>query len=301
MALALPFWILRGRAVVKRRIAERVKFAADTLPYNAEVLQWLLEEKAKGRLLVLATAAETHLAAAVAEHVGLFDHVLGSDGVRNLKGPKKLEALCARYGTDFDYAGDSSADLPIWRICREAILVNPSRRTLREATESARIGRVFESPRHTALLILRELRVHRWVENLLIFVPLLALHRLDHQDLWLRALVAFVAFSLLASAMYLVNGVVDLDADRRDRVRRLRPFASGALSLKYAFILAPALVVAGFVLTALLPAAALGVLVLYFAASLLYSLWFKHKPIAAVFMIASFYALRIVMGWASGL
>ena len=159
MVLALPFWVLQGRAAVKRRIAERVSLAADSLPYNQEVLQFLREEKAKGRVLVLATAAEKHLAVLVADHLAVFDLVLASDGVHNLKGTKKLDALHARYGPDFCYAGDSSADLPIWRVCREAILVNPSRRTLRHATACARIVRVFESPRHTTRLILHLLRI----------------------------------------------------------------------------------------------------------------------------------------------
>jgi hypothetical protein len=299
MALALPFWTLQGRAVVKRRIAERVKLAPDTLPYNLEVIQWLREEKAKGRNLILATAAEMQLAAAVADHVGLFDNVLGSDGVHNLKGAKKLDALRARYGVDFDYAGDSSADLPIWRICREAILVNPSRRTLREATESARIGRVFESRQRTAPLIFRELRVRRWGKNLLIFVPLIA-RQFGRPDLFYRAFIAFAAFSLLASAMYIVNDIADLEADRGHTVKRLRPLASGQLSLKYAFLIAPVLIVAAFALIALLPPAAAAVLAVYLITSLSYSLWLKRKSMAAVLMTAVFYLLRIVMGWASG-
>jgi hypothetical protein len=300
IVLAFPFWTLQGRAVVKRRIAERVKLAADTLPYNSEVLQWLREEKAKGRRLVLATAAEMQLATAVADHVGLFDHVLGSDGVRNLKGTKKLEALRACYGADFDYAGDSNADLPIWCVCREAVLVHPSHRTLRQASESARIGRVFESPRGKAKLILRELRVHRWVKNLLIFVPPIVAHQFGRPDLLYRAFIAFVAFSLLASAMYIVNDVADLETDRRDTVRRSRPFANGALSLKYAFLLAPTLIVSAFSLTAFLSVRAAAVLALYFVAALLYSLWLKPKMLAGPTMIIGFYALRIVMGWASG-
>jgi phosphoserine phosphatase len=300
MALALPFWTLQGRATVKRRIAERVKLAADTLPYNGEVLRWLREEKAKGRCLVLATAAEMQLATAVADHAGLFDHVLGSDGKQNLKGAKKLDALRARYGADFDYAGDSSADLPIWRICREAILVNPSRRTLREATESARVGRIFESRRHTAWLVLRELRVPRWAKNLLIFVPPIVVRQFGRPDVLYRAFVAFVAFSLLASAMYIVNDIADLESDRRDPARRSRPFASGALSLKYAFLFAPTLIVAAFALTAFLPVAAAAVLALYFVVALAYSLWLKRKPLIGPVMIVGFYALRIVMGWASG-
>lgn len=300
MALALPFWTFQGRAVVKRRIAERVHLAAETLPYNEEVVRWLREEKAKGRRLVLATAAEKHLAAGVADYVALFDDVLGSDGVNNLKGTKKLDALLAHYGAEFDYAGDSSADLPIWRVCRQAILVNPSRRTLREATESARIGRVFEMPRRTAPLILQELRVQRSAKNLLIFVPLIAFRRLDHLDLWYRAAIAFLAFSLLASSLYIVNDVADLESDRRDAVKRFRPLASGKLSLKYAFLLVPAVIIVAFALTsALLRSAAVGILAIYFVASLVYSLWVNRKSRVAPLMIAGFYLLRIVMGWAS--
>lgn len=299
LAFAFPIWVLQGRAALKRRIADRVELAADTLPYNSEVIEWLHEEKAKGRPLILATAAETHLASAVADHVGLFDYVVASDGVLNLKGHKKLDALQARYGPNFDYAGDSGADLPIWRTCREAILVNPSSRTLRAARKTARVGRVFETPRRTGRLILRELRVYQWVKNLLIFVPLITSHQLGRLDLVYKAVLAFAAFSLLASSVYIVNDVADLESDRRHARKRLRPFASGNLSLKFAFALAPILVVAAFAISALLPVSASAVLGIYFVATLLYSLWLKRKLLVDVFMLAGLYTLRIVMGQAS--
>jgi phosphoserine phosphatase len=143
LAFAFPVWLLDGRAALKRKIAQRVSLRPELLPYNAEVLSWLRKEKANGRILVLATAAERELADLVANHVKLFDHVLASDGVRNLKGRKKLEELKAHYGNDFDYVGDSSADIPIWRECREAILVNPSGSTLRKMKTEGRVSRVF--------------------------------------------------------------------------------------------------------------------------------------------------------------
>jgi 4-hydroxybenzoate polyprenyltransferase len=137
------------------------------------------------------------------------------------------------------------------------------------------------------------------VKNLLIFVPLIASARMGHPDLLFRICIALASLSLLASGLYIVNDVVDLESDRRDVHKRSRPFASGRLSLKYAILAAPALIVAAFALADLLPPAAMVVVAIYLAASLLYSFGRKRNLFAGVCISAALYMLRIVMGGAS--
>ena len=118
LVLLMPFWLLKGRAYLKRKIFQEVQLDVSLLPPREELLTWLRDEKARGRRLILATASDYEQACTVAEPLGLFDTVLGSDGRRNLKGREKLKTIVDVCGKDFDYIGNSSSDLAIWRDCR---------------------------------------------------------------------------------------------------------------------------------------------------------------------------------------
>jgi phosphoserine phosphatase len=144
MGLAFPLWLLRGRAAIKREIALRVNLDPAKLPYNAEFLAWLRTEKQEGRRLILATAADQTIADAIERHLGIFDEVLASDGIRNLKGVNKLHHLQSKFGNEFEYAGNSSADIPIWQECRSAIVVNARPPVLAAAQAIGRVSRVFK-------------------------------------------------------------------------------------------------------------------------------------------------------------
>src|SRR5262245_35876182 len=126
--LRLPFWLMEGRAVFKARLASRAGLAVESLPYREALCNFLRLERRKGRRIILATAANRSIAEAVAAHLGLFDDVVASDETRNLKGTIKLEAVRACAGNRFVYAGDSAADLPIWREADAAVLVGSSPR-----------------------------------------------------------------------------------------------------------------------------------------------------------------------------
>ena len=106
MMLLVPFWLLRGKAALKRTLARHVSMNPALLPYNQPFLEWLRAEKSRGRELFLATAADALLAEAVAAHLGIFTAVIASDGRVNLKGKRKLEALRQIIPGEFEYAGD---------------------------------------------------------------------------------------------------------------------------------------------------------------------------------------------------
>jgi phosphoserine phosphatase len=218
--------LLKGRAEFKAHVAELTLPDVAALPLNEPLLDWLADERRSGRHLVLATAADQRIAAAVAERVGLFDAVLASDAGRNLKGGSKANALVTRFGRGgFDYAGDAYADLPVWRAARRAIVVGGPALE-RAARRVAEVERVFAPGQGRPAALLRALRPHQWAKNLLILLPLLAAHRLDAPGL-LAAVLAFIAFGLTASAVYLINDLLDLGADRRHPRKCRRPFASG--------------------------------------------------------------------------
>ena len=299
-AVRLPFWLLEGRANLKRRIAQRVVIDAKTLPYRDEVVGFLKDEKSRGRHLVLATAADRQLAEGVAEHLDVFDEVIASDNGRNFKGREKLLALQERFGASgFDYLGDSPADLPIWEGARKTLLVRTRRDMERRATAVRAPSRVFEGRRGGPKALVKALRPHQWAKNILVFVALIAGHQVLRLDLLLQACQAFLAFCFAASAVYILNDLLDLEADRRHPRKRNRPFASGAASIPAGVGMIVALLAATAVATAYLPLAFVGLLILYLLLTTAYSAYLKRKVMIDVICLAGLYTLRILAGGAA--
>jgi 4-hydroxybenzoate polyprenyltransferase len=272
------------------------------LPYNHELLAWLRVQKAQGRLLVLATAAHETLAAQVAAHLALFDQVLASDGATNLKADAKRDALVALYGADgYDYVGNDSADLSVWRAARIAHVVSNSARLSRQARANGNLGQTIQSGVPPAVQgLMSAVRPHQWLKNLLVFIPLIAAHQYGNVGSLLQASIAFLAFGLVASSVYVLNDLVDVDSDRHHPRKRFRPFASGDLPLVLGWIAWPLLLASGLAIAmASLPPAFTQFLVLYAAASSAYSLRLKQIPIVDVLTLAGLYTLRIVAGAAA--
>lgn len=293
----LPFWLLKGRAHLKRMVAERAGIVAASLPYNHRLIGLLKEARAQGRRLVLASASDGALVRQVADHLGLFDDVLGSDGEKNRKAGAKLAAIRKHArGELFDYAGNEAADIVIMREARQAILVDPDRRLLAAAGTFALAPVVLAAEPAGIRTYLRALRPLQWMKNLLVFAPILLDHRLLEAEIWQAGLVAFIAFGLCASSVYVLNDLVDLAADREHPRKRNRPFASGRLPLLHGVIMAPLLLAGAFLVTLQLPwqfAAALGV---YYLATLSYSLFLKRTLLLDVLTLAGLYTLRIIAG-----
>jgi len=299
--LRIPGWLAGGRAYLKARLAERVALDAAHLPYRGEVLEALRAARAEGRPCVLVTAADRRVAEAVAAHLGLFDEVLASDGADNLKGRSKADELGQRFGRGgFEYLGDARADLPVWEAAGAASLVAPSGSLERRVAARLPVARSLGTrggPGERARAWLRALRVHQWVKNALVLLPLLASHRLGEPALWAPAALAFAAFSLAASAVYVANDLLDLAADRAHPTKQRRPFASGALPIAKGALAIPLLLGLAAALAIWgLPPAFLGVLGVYVAANALYSVWLKRVAIADVILLASLYTLRVVAG-----
>jgi 4-hydroxybenzoate polyprenyltransferase/phosphoserine phosphatase len=297
---ALPLWLLRGRAYLKHAIAERVELDPTLLPYRSALLEYLRAEHDKGRPVVLATASDERLAQQVADHLKIFDLVLASDGDVNLSGERKRARLVSLFGErGFDYAGNESRDLAVWSSARKAIVVDSNPRLLRAVEKTAEYDSAFTDRGASLREYLGALRPEHWLKNLLVFVPIFTAHLFLSPVPLARTLVAFVAFCCCASAGYLINDLLDLQADRRHPQKRLRPFASGRLPLAYALLMAPALVVVGSVLAAMLSGPFLAVLLCYFALSLAYSLELKRVALLDILVLASLYTLRIVGGAAA--
>ena len=295
LALLIPLWLLRGRAYLKRKLFHRVKMDVSLLPLREDLLAWLRDEKVRGRRLVLATASDCEQARSVVEPLGLFDIVLGSDGQRNLKGKHKLKTIVEQCGEEFDYVGNSSSDLQIWRGCRHSVLVNASRRVERSARRAGNVVRVFPSLAGFRDVV-RSMRCYQWVKNLLVFVPAITSHTIFEGAIAGSAALAFFSFSFCASAAYILNDLLDLEEDRRHDSKKQRPFAAGRMSIGSGMLLALACLSASAVIAAFVSHVFVIALVTYFVLTSLYSLFLKRLLVVDVLALALLYTLRVIAG-----
>ncbi len=298
--LFIPYWLSQGKAVLKRNLSNRSSFDPSSLPYNHDLLDWLKQQQVQGRNLILCTASDHAIAISISEYLGIFDEVMASDGMTNLSGKHKAEALEQRFGpAGFDYAGNSHADLAVWQCARQAVIVNASAGLTRKAEARYKVERVFPSPTLGIKDGCRVLRVHQWMKNLLLFVPLLAAHQITNTDAWLALILAFFSFSLCASSVYIVNDLLDLESDRQHPRKCARPFASGLISVGTGVFLAPLLLLSSLALAQHVGGSFLPWLLFYFVLTCAYSWGLKRLILLDCLTLAMLYTLRIVAGAAA--
>jgi 4-hydroxybenzoate polyprenyltransferase/phosphoserine phosphatase len=292
----IPFRLLNGRADFKEWVASRAGISPERLPYREALLAYLRDEKRKGRRIVLATAAHRSIAERVSAHFGLFDEVLATQAGRNLKGEAKLEAIRAKLGSDFVYAGDSAADRAIWKAARAAVLVGVAPGVADAVRKDVPVEREFAPEQGGLAAWMRAFRVHQWLKNLLLFVPLLT--AFSFLDVWklTTTAIAFFAFSFAASASYVFNDLWDLDNDRSHPRKRLRPFASGSLPIAKGLIAAVISLAVALALASAVSRSFLWMLLLYLAITSAYSWLLKERALIDVLTLSLLYTLRILAG-----
>lgn len=230
-----PLWLLRGRAYFKQRTAQLAIPEPAQLPYHDDVVLFLRDQHDLGRKIILTTGADHRIAQAVAQHLNLFHHVIASDGKTNCTGSRKVAAIHQHLNHQpFDYLGNSRTDLPLWTAAQQALIAAPQRGALSQLRRIKLPQRIFKTNTGHLAHYLKAMRPHQWVKNLLLAVPMLVGHRLTLPQLGPNlALFAavFFTFSLCASAIYLLNDLLDLDADRRHPTKRDRPIPAGQITL----------------------------------------------------------------------
>jgi 4-hydroxybenzoate polyprenyltransferase len=299
MFFKIIIWMFYGKVILKRNLAHYVKLDVATLPYNKEVLEWLRSEKESGRRIVLATASHQIIAIKIASYLNLFEDVLATEGNTNLKSTAKAQALIDRFGEQaFDYVGNDWPDLQVWIKAHTAHVVNPPDKLLVKIKQKINIGHVFKSVKTSPILsFFKAIRIHQWLKNILIFVPILAAHQYTDINRVGLALMAFLIFSLTASSVYLLNDLVDLDDDRHHSRKCHRPFASGALGLVTGWLTWPIFLFSACILSIMLmPLWFTAVVLMYYATTVAYSLFLKKLAVVDVLTLAILYTMRIIAG-----
>jgi 4-hydroxybenzoate polyprenyltransferase len=290
--------LLSGRPALKRYVAQHVRLDAASLPYRNRVLGEMRQARAEGRPVLLVTASDQSIADAVGAHVDLIDEAVGTHSDTNLKGRRKAEYLVSRFGAGgFDYLGDSSADLPVWKASGEAIMVTPSASTQRRAEQTVPKTRVLIERPNKWRAAVKELRPHQWAKNVLLFVPLYFAHEYTNLPLVFTAVMAFFSFNFAASSIYVLNDLVDLPADRQHRSKRNRPLAAGTLSIAEGMGLSLAALALSLALAIVFVNPRFVMVVLgYVALTTAYSFYLKQQMIVDVLTLASLFTYRVMAG-----
>jgi 4-hydroxybenzoate polyprenyltransferase/phosphoserine phosphatase len=297
-ALRCWFFMARGKAAFKAEIAQHVNLNPAVLPYNRPLLEYLRGEHAAGRDIFLATATNEVQAKRIADHLGMFAGVLASNTEVNLRDQAKREALERQFpDRGFDYVGNARRDLPALGGAQKAMLANPDV-GLREELKRKKIAvhEVFEDRSPRIGTIISAIRVKQWPKNLLIFLPLALAHSLFHRHLFLLTVIAFCSWSFAASATYVLNDLLDIEADRAHPAKRKRPFASGDFSARTGAFVVCLLVLLAVLLASRLPARFAFWLAAYFVTTIAYSVGLKKVALIDVITLAGLYTVRMVAG-----
>ena len=291
------FWLMKGKSHLKHKLSQRADIACGLLPLNMEFYSFLVAEKEKNRTIVLATASNFKYAKEICNQYPLFDSFISSDQYTNLKGEAKLKKISSLSDT-FAYAGNSSEDFVIFEKADERYLVNPTRKA-RRMSSKADITTVFDGKKKGMGIWVKQLRIHQWLKNILIFVPLLVSGKFMELEFLSLSLLGFLSFSLLASATYIVNDLADLENDRHHVRKNSRPLAAGKISIFDAIILAGVLLGISFGIASMIDGMFVFVLMAYLFTTLLYTLKIKQYIGLDVITLASLYTIRIFAGAAA--
>jgi len=294
----LPLWAWRGIAYMKQQVTKRIRLDASALPYRQDILSYIKQEFHAGRTLVLATGADQQVAKAVGTHLNIFSAIIASDGVTNIVGSHKRRILEARFGfRGFDYIGNDSADLEVWKSAHGALVASSSTTLLQQTAKFTPVLHLFPQTLPSLKIVIKALRIHQWVKNIIIFLPLAAAQMILEPAMFVPACLAFLCFSVCASGLYLFNDLLDLSADRRHPKKKERPFASGTLPIHVGLLGHPLLIIGSFFLAwATLPSSFLSILLLYAFTTITYSIYLKKLMMVDVLTLAGLYTLRVLAG-----
>ncbi len=298
----VPLAMLRGKAYLKKFVLSQCPLAVETMPVNIAVVEYAKQASNTGRTVVLVTGANQLLAERVQRHFPFFHEAHGSSEQINLTGSRKAMFLIQRFGkNNFDYMGDSDVDFKVWAEAKGGVVVShkPNFISKVKSTFSDKPMEVIPIHKNSFRSLVKMVRPGQWAKNSLVFVPLVLSHQWNSPDLLGINILAFVAFSALASFVYVLNDLLDLENDRRHPTKKHRPVASGDVSIEAGVLTALILGTLALGVTLFLPADYAYWAAAYIVLNLAYNLHFKKVFVLDAFVLASFYSLRILAGSAA--
>lgn len=295
--LKLPLWLAKGAAYAKSALGDRVTLDPSSLPYRPEVLALIQQARAEGRPVLLVSASDERAVKQIADHLGCFDGAVGSTAAFNAAGANKVKAIRDILGDrPWDYVGDAHVDGEVWREASGTLLVGSKRSARRAAEAAGHPVQKIKTREQTWRDWLALMRPQQWTKNFLVFLPLLASHRFGAES-WLGAAIAFMAFSLCASGVYVLNDLLDMPADRLHSRKKKRPLARGIITARQALVAAPLLMILGLGVGLLTQSPRFEiVLIAYLGLTTMYSVYLKRKLAIDAISLAMLYSLRVLGG-----
>lgn len=292
----IVIWLLRGRKYLKEKLAESVEIELNQLPFRDSIISFIRQKKETGAKVYLVTATNQKVAKKINEYLNLFDEIYGSTTYVNLRSKHKANLLKEKFGIrGFEYIGDSWRDLPIWELSAKNYLVSPSKNLAKKVSKIPNFGGIIGIESVGAIRYFQMIRVHQWVKNFLLFLPPLLAHSFDLY-IYLKALWAFLSFSIVASAIYILNDFFDLKSDRTHPYKKNRPIASGNVDMTTATIIFLGLLILGILLSTMISQDFMNIILLYILVNFFYTIYFKSVTLVDIFLLSFFYALRLYAG-----
>jgi len=292
----LAWKCLTNRLAAKNFLVEQTELRPETLPFNTFVIERIQDHRSNGSQIHLVSASPDPWVKSVADHLNLFHGAHGSRTV-NLKGARKLKFIKDELKlTEFCYAGNDWADVPIWSESSEILAVGPNSRLHGHIKKFAKPYHVIENSTSLSKALMKQLRVHQWIKNVLIFLPLIGAHQFFNLEKLLNGAIAFFSFSLMASFVYTFNDLTDLESDRLHPTKKKRSLASGNLDIRLGILLLPALLIDSLILATMVDLHFLPWLLVYLGLNFFYSFRLKKVIGLDVILLATMYTIRVMAG-----
>ena len=293
----IPFWFLKGIAFLKHKIASEIELKYSLLPYNIKIIEYIKQKKRSGCKIYLSTGANEKIALGVSKYLKCFDDIFASNEILNNVGKTKAEILIKKFGYQkFDYIGNSNNDIPALQSSKKGLLVNANKKTIIKVNKNLNIKTTVQKKNITIYSVLNLLRIHQWVKNLLLFLPIIAAHQLHNLDNVANLIIAFFSFGFCASAIYIINDLYDLENDRIHEIKRKRPFANGSISILTGLILIPILLTGSLLIGYFINQSFFICLIIYIIITTFYTIFFKRVPVLDCATLSILYTFRIVAG-----
>lgn len=298
LAILIKFGLVELKSFLYKNSFLNVK----NLPIDRDVLKFIENWKTKNNGdVVLISASHELYVQDIAKHINIFDACYGSSN-NNLKSTQKLKTI-NNYSQDipFDYVGNSIDDLAIWEYASNPILVNSSNYVKNKVKKLKKNFIIISNKKSLFYNLFKLIRAHQWIKNMLLFLPMV-LSMSFSLDLFVETLMGFVSFSLIASAFYVFNDLLDIESDRKHITKKFRPLASGQVNIISSVLCFLTFIAVSVSISFYLSQTFQAALFFYACLTFIYSKWLKKIPVVDIIILASFYVVRILSGSAiSGL
>jgi 4-hydroxybenzoate polyprenyltransferase len=292
-------WLIKGRAKAELKLAQAADLDGVRLPVPPSLTEYAQTALQAGRDVYLVTSHPVPLLARLLQQEPHAMRLIEPADTGAVEGQtSRAELLAKRFPEGFDYAGGPDDDAELWRKATHVVLVDAPADAQRRAGDLA--SAVATLRRQAALApLLESLRLHQWIKNVIVFVPIILGGYLADVGALLHTLVAFFALGLMASATYLINDVWDSADDRKHWSKRNRPIASGRLPVTTALVAAPLIILPALLLAGGVSHATLAFVLVYLAVTLAYSFGLKRIPFVDGLVLAMLFTVRLAIGAAA--